>query len=272
MTDPATRTKALAAGAAGLLLVLAIVGTGAPETASTPSGPGGGAAPPRSATVVLAGAPRDLDAAGLKQRYAGITSAEPFKARSFDPPARASVAPVTTRENGPVPVARKVDPLKLELRFTGLLGQGAARAAILEETDGSGRGVLALPGLKLGPVEIAVVGSASISIVDSGTRKDVDLGEAIVFPIAVRSSVTALKPPNPDGTVTVRTGGASNDGTVAPAPISAEERNATLERLRARRRRDLQPQPAPEPAPQPQEEPQPLEVPQLQDPDQDEGD
>jgi hypothetical protein len=263
--DSVTRTKALAAGAAGLLLVLAIVGTGAPETASTPSGPGGGAAPPRSATVVLAGAPRDLDAAGLKQRYAAINSAEPFKARSFEPPARASVAPVTTRENGPVPVARKVDPLKLELRFTGLLGQGAARAAILEETDGSGRGVVALPGLKLGPVEIAVVGSASISIVDSGTRKDVDLGEAIVFPIAVRSSVTALKPPNPDGTVPVRAG-ASNDGTVAPAPISAEERNATLERLRERRRRDLKPQPQPEP------EPQPLEAPQLQDPDQDGGD
>lgn len=259
--DPVTRTKALAAAAAVSLLVLAIANTGGPDAAPTSGGADGAVV--RTAAVVLAGAPRDLDAAGLKKRYAPIGAAEPFKSRSFEPPARPDVAPVVSRINGPVPVARKVDPLKLELRFTGLLGQGAARAAILEETSGSGRGVVAQPGLKLGPIEIAVVGSASISIVDSGTRKDVELGDAILFPIAVSSSMQALKPPNPDGTVAVRTG-SSNDGTVAPAPISAEERNATLERLRERRRRDLKPQPEPLPQEPPPEEPQ--------DQPQDEGD
>lgn len=241
MIDAATRTKALAAGAAGLLLILAIVGTGPPDGAATSPGGAGGAAVVRSAVDVLAGAPRDLDAAGLRARYAAIGAAEPFKPRSFEPPARASAAPVTTRVNGPVPVARKLDPLQLELRFTGLLGQGDARAAVLEETSGSGRGVLAIAGLKLGPIEIAVIGSSSISIVDSGTRKDVELGDAILFPIAVASSVTALTPLNPDGVVPTRTG-ASNDGTVNAAPISPEERQATLERLRERRRRTLQPQ------------------------------
>ncbi|MCO5170307.1 MAG: hypothetical protein M9894_28560 [Planctomycetes bacterium] len=237
------RTKALAAVAAGAVLLLAV------KQATTPAAPGGGgaaageSAPVGSVTLVLAGAPRDLPEAELKRRYAAIRAAKPFQPRSF-----AAVAPVATGgapARGPgrtrPTLSEAPPPDRLELRFTGLLGQGDERTAILEEPTGAGRGILARQGAVVGPIEIAVVGTDSITVVEGESRKDVPLGDAVRLPIVVSARLEALKPPPPDGLARPASGSSSSGTVGTPAPaVSSEERQAILERLRERRRQQVQ--------------------------------
>lgn len=242
--SPAVRTKALAAVAAGAVLLLAV------KQATTPDAPGGAAggagqsAPVGSVTLLLAGAPRDLEQAELKKRYAPIGAVKPFQPRSF-----ATVAPVSTggapaggRRGGVRPtLASPTPPDRLELRFTGLLGQGDERVAVLEEFTGAGRGILARQGAIVGPIEIAVIGTDSITVVEGEDRKKVDLGDNVFVPSVVNARLEALKPPVPEGLARPAAGSSSSGTVGTPAPaVSSEDRQAILERLRERRRQQVQ--------------------------------
>jgi hypothetical protein len=233
-----SRTKALAAAASLLVLALAVDTAMGPSdgTGSPAASPTHGAAVGSGVPVVLAGAPRDLDAAALQARYAPIKRAQPFRVRSFEPvrpPRHESGAPVTGYVPPPRPLVHHVDPEKVELRLTGFVGAGETRLAILEVPDGSGKGVLVKEGATLpGAVEIAAVGTDSIAVVDSGTRKVVPLGEPVTLPLVVQASLELLAPINRDAVPT------SSGGGSAPA-LSTEDREAVLRRLRERRRRTL---------------------------------
>lgn len=241
--SPAVRTKALAAVAAGAVLYLAITTVQEPTGSSPPTG-AADAAPTASAVVVLAGAPRDLDRAGLRERYEAIGAAKPFVSRSFDPPRRERSTPVE-RPSRPAlgerqPVSRPKDPEKVDLRFTGLLGAGEARRAVLEEASGTGLGLVAGAGLSLGPVSVSAVGTESITLLEGDERKDLALGSSIELPIAVKTSLQALKATTGDvAAVTTGAGGSASSGDSAAPAVSAEERQAVLERLRERRRRSI---------------------------------
>lgn len=242
--SPAVRTKALAAVAACSVLYLAVSMVQEPGTSST-SRAGADAAPTGSAVVVLAGAPRDLDRKGLTERYRAIRSAEPFKPRSFDPPPppRRAAERRTPELGERQPVSRPRDPEKVDLRLTGLLGHGEARRAVLEETSGSGKGLVATAGLSLGPVSIAAVGTDSITFtfVEGEQKKDLELGGSIELPIAVQSKLETLKVTSSDVAAVTTGGNAGSTGGSSAAPaVSAEDRQAVLERLRERRRRSIQ--------------------------------
>lgn len=236
--NQALRTKALGAAAGTLVLVLAVSSVMAPATPVAAPAASGEVAAGGSAVVVLAGAPRDLDRKGLDARYAPIRSAKPFQARSFVPQPPARPAAPAVKQLGEVqPVSKPRDPDKLELRFSGTLGLGEQRQAILEEITGSGRGLLAKAGTSLGAVQVAAVGTETITVVDGAQRKDVALGDGYAFPIALASKVELLKPVTTSADAPVSAGTSARAG--GAAPLSDDERKATLERLRARRRGQL---------------------------------
>jgi hypothetical protein len=184
-------------------------------------------------TPAPAGAPRDLDAGALESRYAAVVDEEPFRTRSFrprpTPRARPSARPTRRREDPP-------PPAKLELRLTGLLGQGEGRVGVLEQR-GSGKGILAHPGLELGELSVAAVHTASITIVEGESRRDLPLGEELILPQEFERQLVALKTTTTESSR--HRAGRSPGGTQPAVEVSAEDRQKILERLRNRRRSSM---------------------------------
>jgi hypothetical protein len=246
--SPALRTKLLGAVAAGAVLYAVVDAVQAPGASTISTAPGDVAAT-GSAVVVLAGAPRDLDRKALAERYRPIRSAQPFKPRSFDPPPPPRRSAPDRREPAlgeKRQLAAPPPPDKIDVRLTGFLGRGEARRAVLEETNSSGKGLVVTAGLSLGPVSVAAVGTDSITFTftgeDDAQKKDLALGSSIELPKAVSSKLETLKVTSGDVAAVTTTGGSSaaSGGDTSSAPVSAEDRQAVLERLRERRRRSIQ--------------------------------
>jgi hypothetical protein len=184
-------------------------------------------------TPAPAGAPRDLDGKALEARYAAVVDQEPFRSRSFrpraTPRARPSARPTRRRESPP-------PPSKLELRLTGLLGQGEGRVGVLEQR-GSGKGILAHPGLVLGEVSVASVETSSITLVEGSARRRLDLGDEVVLPKELERQLVALKTTTTESSRS--RAGRSPGGTQPAVEVSTEDRQKILERLRNRRRSSM---------------------------------
>lgn len=234
------RTQLLAAVA-----LILVIGLGLERVLShrgpTGATSSGGDAVASVGTPALVGAPPGLDAKGLQERYATVIQVQPFAERSFRPqPARRDrPAPRQVRREPSAPPP----PSKLELRLTGLLGQGEGRVGVLEERA-SGKGILAHPGLELGPVAISAVGTESITLAEGEKRRELALGDALELPLEVSSQLVALKTTTTE-TSAAPSGGGRRRGSSAgaratPVPqVSSEDRQKILERLRARRARSL---------------------------------
>ena len=184
--------------------------------AAAPAGGRAAALPP--------GAPPELDREALAARYAPLIAADPFAPRSFHPPPRPverPAAPPPRPASGPPPV---------DLRFTGVVGQGAAQAGVFE-ARGTGSGLLASVGDRVGAAEVAAIRSDGLVLSEDGRQRVLALGEQLEVPAAQAPTLTPLH----TATVAAPTGSAASG-----PPLSADARQSILERLRARRRASLE--------------------------------
>ncbi len=239
--DGSKRSLLLGGGAALMVLVLAIdtLFVRAPEPVAVSTAPA--AAP--AAEGLAPGAPRDLGPDGLAERYRQVLKARPFAVRSFkEPPPRPAARP--SAQPGPTTAPPPGTPPPVSLRFTGVVREGAAPIGVLE-AYGTGQGLLARPGLQVGPFEVAAV-TTGVLVVSGpgGARQEVPLGEKIDVEAAQMPPLEPLSPAAPDpavggGGAATRNSGGRRAGTPSAPPISEEKRESILERLRARRRASL---------------------------------
>lgn len=241
MTVP-TRTLVLAAGAVGSLGVLGAVlvlqGTG--PAASGPAAGGEGVAATGSAAPV--GAPAGAGEDGLAERYAVVLEAAPFAVSDFRPrptPRRVERDPSpreTPREREPDP------PDRLELRFTGVCGQGAGWAAVLE-ARGTGKGLVVASGDALGEVSVASVTTGALGLTGPDGERTIDLGDEVTLDLQLTGRLAELMPAveDPEGDRPQRSRAARRPARRQPdVELDADQRQAILERLRRRRQRSLE--------------------------------
>ncbi|MCA8923155.1 MAG: hypothetical protein KDD82_15175 [Planctomycetes bacterium] len=181
-------------------------------------------------TPLPVGAPLDLDLKQLEARYAKIGSADPFAARDFRPkapPRRPRRDPEPSRV---VPVAAP-PPDKLELRLTGLTGEGAERRAVFE-VRAERKALLVASGWVLEDVSIAAVETFTVRAVAKGKETTLDLGDSLEVPKAVRTQlIDVAKASSSPSATPYRAAGS----TTPVEPLSEEKRDSILERLRAQR-------------------------------------
>ena len=222
------RTTILA-GAATLLVVLLgvdmlLAPASVPPVAVTPSEAPRVAPPPP-------GAPDGLDLEALRTRYAPIRKSRAFQERSFRPSPKPASKPAERRE----PVVN-AGPQSFKLRLTGLIGPADSRTAVLEE-GGTGRGVLATSGLKLGEAEVSAVQTGSLVLLAHGKTQELSLGETVSVPPEFRSKLTRLSPKSKSGASSRRP--ASSSSSTPAVEISEEKKMSILERLKSRRASSL---------------------------------
>ncbi|MGE0710172.1 MAG: hypothetical protein AB7N76_07525 [Planctomycetota bacterium] len=198
----------------------------------------GDAAPASSKTVVVVpvGAPQGADYAALQKRYAALRLKQPFKERDFKDKPRAlpQVPRAERRREEPTTPGQPKAPEPLDLRLTGLMGDGPARVGIFEQR-GSGKAVFAHAGRMMGLVEVASIGSATVTVVDKGQRRELTLGDTLAFPASI--TLETLQPEGSRKEPEKKTVGA--DGKALPE-ISDKKKMSILERLKARRRKSLE--------------------------------
>lgn len=251
---PAQPDKRRVIAMVGVIAVL--VAWLAHDQLATGGGAGGSAASAERASSVAAsgtslapGAPRDLDARGLTNRYAPVLTRRPFTVLSFKP----APPPRTRRDPGPRndPPPKNdfpPPPAELELLLTGTIGVGPGRVAYLEHR-GSGRALTVREGDELGKTTVAKVETAALVLSEGARTQRLELGEVFKLPQDDERRLEPLrKGPPPSEPARPGAGG----DPAAPAP-SAEDRAALLERLRARRRQSMQPdKPAEKPTDKPE--------------------
>ena len=242
---PAQRQQLLV-GLTGVVVAAFAVDQFLGGPAPRPSASSDGAETAAVGTPAPVGAPDDLDQAGLQARYALILEQEPFAERSFRPKPTARPRP-TRRDERPRPSAPP-PPERLELRLTGLLGQGEGRVGVLEERS-SGRGILAHAGLELGELKVHGIENGGLVLVEDGKRRQLELGDELNLPLELSSRLVALKVTTRESSSPTRRATRSPGGTQPAVEVSAEDRKAILERLRNRRRNSLDSDPAPAPTP-----------------------
>ncbi len=165
------------------------------------------------------------DLTALRQRYQVILRARPFITNTFLPQKK----PKTSKRRKQKEQRRDPPkPTQLRLRLTGFLGQGALRAAVLEE-GGSGRGLLARQGDQLGPHAVARVQSASLVFLDDEEERELSLGDPLELPLELSESLQRFH----EASSSPKTPVASQRGS---PPISEDKKNSILERLRKRRK------------------------------------
>ena len=222
MNRPAPRTIALAAVATGAVAILALsnlLETPEPTSETTSD-------TPTRATGPVPGAPPGMSQGELEQRYDPILDAGLFTKRSFLPKVKR-----VKRDTNRAPTQRKPTSTEISLRLTGLIGIGAARRGVLEER-GTGRGILAAAGERLGTTEVVSVNTSTVVVVAEGTRRELALGDVLNVPRELKSKFTRLQPKPSKGLVSARK---------RPAvEISDDKRMSILERLKAARRASLQ--------------------------------
>lgn len=175
--------------------------------------------------ALSAGAPPGLDRAALDARYGPLLQADPFRLRSFRAPPKPAprrAAPPRPTPSGPPPV---------ELRLTGTVGQDAGRAGVLE-ARGTGTGLLAAVGDRIGPSQVAAIHTGGLVLDEAGKQRTLALGEKLEVPAAQAPALTPLH----TATVAKPKGVATSSGP----PLSDDKRQSILERLRARRRASMQ--------------------------------
>lgn len=226
----ANRRSAILAGAAALLVGLLALDTlfvRAPEPAAHT---GGADVAATGSGGLTPGAPEGLDRRGLAARYRPIDLARLFAPRDFRDRPAPSAGPAPARSTPRAPDAPAAPP-PVSLRFTGVVGTPSGRLGVLE-AQGTGRGLLAAAGLRLGPLEVAAVGTDALTLTGPAGSQRVGLGEKLDLEPSQLPPLEAFAP---------TTGAASAATTSAPGvpQLSEEERASVLERLRARRRRSL---------------------------------
>jgi hypothetical protein len=181
----------------------------------------------KAVSVAPAGAPPGLSVDELSERYDPVLDAGLFTKRSFK--ARPKRGPKKPREKRQT--SRPKGPTDISLRLTGLIGSGEDRRGVLEE-PGSGQGLLAAAGKKLGATDVAEINTSSLVLSTEGNRRELTLGDTFELPAKERSTLIRLRPkPAPDS---VKSGGKT------PAiELSDDKRMTILERLKARRKSSM---------------------------------
>lgn len=229
-TRNGNRRGAILAGAAALLVGLLVLDTlvlRAPELAVRTGGADDVAGV--SSGGLTPGAPEGLDRSGLAARYRPIERARLFATRDFrDRPAPSNAGPAPTRGAPRAPDTPAAPP-PVSLRFTGVVGTPSGRLGVLE-AQGTGRGLLAAAGLRLGPLEVAAIGTDALTVTGPAGERQLGLGDKLDLEPSQVPQLEAFAPMS----------GAAAGATAPGVPqLSEEERASVLERLRARRQRSL---------------------------------
>jgi len=230
-----TRTLVLAVAALGMLALLAVrtlTSDGASPGARNAGGSGSSVA--EVTTLLPVGAPLDLDPKQLAERYAKIEQSDPFAKSDFRPKRTPRPTRQDPRPERVVPTAAP-PPDTIELRLTGLTGEGEERRAVFEHRA-ERKALLVTNGWEHEEMSIAAVETFTVKAVDKGRERTLNLGDSLTLPLSVRpmlidiakaSSSAAERPYRPSGS------------TETPEPISDDKRQSILERLRAKREASL---------------------------------
>lgn len=229
MKNPKVRTAVLG-GAAVTLIGLLAADTLLQKEAQTPIENASKTANTSAKEAPLLGAP-PVGKTELLKRYEPVLTTGPFTTRSFRPRPKASPRPPRSRDPEPRKAPPKpTGPQPIQVRWTGVIGEGETASAVLEERS-TGRGLFAAKGLKVGEVAFLSVAPETLVVETSGKKKSLALGDAFELPHTAKDQMSKLGPPAPKG------GGSS---TYKPGvKLDAGKRQSILERLRARRRASL---------------------------------